>query len=171
MYAYVANNPVMGYDPDGYFSIPFVNEVADFFEKAGNALGEYFGNFSVKEAAFNWLLTQIDGPLPFADIYIATKTLSSLQSISKNQTESSSKTKSKSNAKTKSKSKTSTKNLQKLKDKFLKDNGIDAHGMKDDYKAIPNARYDLYINKDDGYIWIYPKGAQKEGIKTYFKLK
>ncbi len=69
-------------------------------------------------------------------------------------------------------SKTESKNLKKLDDKYLKEKGIDPHSFKKEYGfKKKGSRYDIYLNKDDGYIWIFPRGAQHGGINTYIKIK
>ncbi|EUJ26914.1 polymorphic toxin type 33 domain-containing protein [Listeria cornellensis] len=66
------------------------------------------------------------------------------------------------------KSKTSNPtNIKMAKDNYLKQNGIDAHEVKQDVVGKKNiAQYDIYIDKDTGQLWVYRKGGKGEGIPT-----
>jgi RHS repeat-associated protein len=59
-------------------------------------------------------------------------------------------------------------NFEKIEDKYLKKQGIDAHEIKRDFlgQKAPIARYDLYKEKTTKEIWIFPKGGQGDGIPT-----
>jgi RHS repeat-associated protein len=61
----------------------------------------------------------------------------------------------------------STKNVEKVNDKYLKDNGIDAHELKKEWLGPGrNSDYDIYRNKDNGELIIYKKGGKGDGIRT-----
>lgn len=60
------------------------------------------------------------------------------------------------------------KNIKMLDDKYLKGKGIDAHEIKSEFLG-GNAeikKYDLYVDKDSGQIWIFRKGGKGNGIPT-----
>ncbi|WP_374021051.1 polymorphic toxin-type HINT domain-containing protein [Paenibacillus thiaminolyticus] len=59
-------------------------------------------------------------------------------------------------------------NIQKIDDKYLKKQGVDAHELKKDVlgKRAKIAEYDLYVNKDTREIMVYKKGGKGEGIPT-----
>lgn len=59
-------------------------------------------------------------------------------------------------------------NFNKVKDNYLKNNGIDAHELKKDYleKKAPIAEYDIYVNKDTGELFMFKKGGKGAGIPT-----
>ncbi|WP_339362090.1 polymorphic toxin type 33 domain-containing protein, partial [Vallitalea maricola] len=63
-------------------------------------------------------------------------------------------------------------NIKMAKDRYLKQKGIDAHALKQDFVGKKNiAHYDLYIDKDSGMLWIYRKGGIGEPIPTYEFIK
>ncbi|MCW2481074.1 VENN motif pre-toxin domain-containing protein [Candidatus Symbiopectobacterium sp. NZEC135] len=53
-------------------------------------------------------------------------------------------------------------------DKFLKNNGVDAHQIKKDFLGAKAEikLYDIYVDKDSGQLWIFRKGGKGEGIPT-----
>ncbi len=60
------------------------------------------------------------------------------------------------------------KNSKMLDDKYLKDKGVDAHEIKSEFLGS-NAeikKYDLYVDKDSGQVWIFRKGGKGSGIPT-----
>ena len=59
-------------------------------------------------------------------------------------------------------------NYNKVKDNYLKKNGIDAHELKKDFlgRKAPIAEYDIYVNKDTGELFIFKKGGKGVGIPT-----
>jgi len=59
------------------------------------------------------------------------------------------------------------KNIKMLNDRYLEKNGIDAHELKDELMGYgANSRYDLYLDKDTGQIWIFRKGGKGSGVPT-----
>lgn len=63
-------------------------------------------------------------------------------------------------------------NPVKVSDNVLKKNGYDAHQIKKDYKGSGNnSRYDLYVDKKTGRIWIYGKGGKGVPEPTHIYLK
>lgn len=64
-------------------------------------------------------------------------------------------------------------NPKKVNDSYLKQKGIDAHSVKNDYlgKKAPISRYDLYVDKVTGRIWIYLKGGKGVPIRTDIYIK
>lgn len=65
------------------------------------------------------------------------------------------------------------KNPQKANDKQLKKNGHDAHEIKKEYlgKKAPISKYDLYVDKTTGRIWIYLKGGKGVPTPTDYFMK
>ncbi|MGM3223763.1 hemagglutinin repeat-containing protein [Dickeya zeae] len=59
-------------------------------------------------------------------------------------------------------------NIKVADDKFLKNNGIDAHQIKKDFlgSKAEIKLYDIYVDKDNGQLWIFRKGGKGEGIPT-----
>lgn len=59
-------------------------------------------------------------------------------------------------------------NIKMADDKFLKNNGVDAHQIKKDFlgSKAEIKHYDIYIDKDNGQLWIFRKGDKGEGIPT-----
>lgn len=59
-------------------------------------------------------------------------------------------------------------NYNKVKDNYLKQNGIDTHELKRDMlgRKAPIAQYDIYVNKDTGELFIFGKGGKGVGIPT-----
>ncbi|WP_408949796.1 polymorphic toxin type 33 domain-containing protein [Limnobaculum xujianqingii] len=59
-------------------------------------------------------------------------------------------------------------NIKVADDKFLKNNGIDAHQIKKDFLGAKAEikLYDIYVDKDSGQLWIFRKGGTGEGIPT-----
>ncbi|MCH1939865.1 polymorphic toxin type 33 domain-containing protein [Holdemania massiliensis] len=57
-------------------------------------------------------------------------------------------------------------NYNKVKDNYLKKNGIDAHELKKDFlgRKAPIAEYDIYVDKDTGELFIFKKGGKGVGI-------
>jgi len=64
-------------------------------------------------------------------------------------------------------------NPNKVADKYLKKQGIDAHQLKKDYlgEKAPISQYDIYVDKADGRLWIFRKGGQGSGIPTSDYIK
>ena len=54
--------------------------------------------------------------------------------------------------------------LKKSKDRWLKNNGVDPHELKD---GIGDSRLDIYIDRD-GNIWTLPKDGR--GIQTTLRI-
>lgn len=59
-------------------------------------------------------------------------------------------------------------NIKIADDKFLKNNGVDAHQIKKDFlgSKAEIKHYDIYVDKDNGQLWIFRKGGKGEGIPT-----
>ncbi|WP_229001199.1 polymorphic toxin type 33 domain-containing protein [Photorhabdus aegyptia] len=58
-------------------------------------------------------------------------------------------------------------NIKMADDKYLKQNGIDAHELKSDVVGKKNiSKYDIYVNKETGELWVFRKGGTGEGIPT-----
>ncbi|UNK63082.1 polymorphic toxin type 33 domain-containing protein [Buttiauxella ferragutiae] len=59
-------------------------------------------------------------------------------------------------------------NIKVADDKFLKNNGVDAHQIKKDFLGAKAEikLYDIYVDKDNGQLWIFRKGGKGEGIPT-----
>ncbi|UNK63670.1 polymorphic toxin type 33 domain-containing protein [Buttiauxella ferragutiae] len=59
-------------------------------------------------------------------------------------------------------------NIKVADDKFLKNNGVDAHQIKKDFHGAKAEikLYDIYVDKDNGQLWIFRKGGKGEGIPT-----
>ncbi|MFG1172494.1 hemagglutinin repeat-containing protein [Erwiniaceae bacterium CAU 1747] len=59
-------------------------------------------------------------------------------------------------------------NIKVAEDKFLKNNGFDAHQIKKDFLGAKAEikLYDIYVDKDSGQLWIFRKGGKGEGIPT-----
>ena len=59
-------------------------------------------------------------------------------------------------------------NIKVADDKFLKNNGVDAHQIKKDFLGAKAEikLYDIYVNKNSGQLWIFRKGGKGEGIPT-----
>ncbi len=59
-------------------------------------------------------------------------------------------------------------NIKVADDKFLKNNGVDAHQIKKDFLGAKAEikLYDIYVDKDSGQLWIFRKGGKGEGIPT-----
>ena len=59
-------------------------------------------------------------------------------------------------------------NINKVDDKYLKKNGIDAHELKYDIlgKKAPISQYDIYVDKATGELLIFKKGGKGVGIPT-----
>ncbi|MRT58238.1 hypothetical protein GJV11_19175 [Enterobacteriaceae bacterium RIT693] len=58
-------------------------------------------------------------------------------------------------------------NIKMADDKYLKKNGIDAHELKSEIVGKKNiSKYDIYIDKETGELWIFRKGGTGEGIPT-----
>lgn len=59
-------------------------------------------------------------------------------------------------------------NYEKVKDNYLKQNNIDAHELKKDFlgKNAQISKYDIYVNKDTGELFIFGKGGKGAGIAT-----
>lgn len=52
-------------------------------------------------------------------------------------------------------------------DRYLERLGIDAHALKTDFVGRKNiSRYDIFVKKDTGELWIYLKGGKGEGMPT-----
>jgi len=66
------------------------------------------------------------------------------------------------------KNENSIQNMQKADDKYLKKNDIDAHDVKYDVlgKKASISKYDIYINKATGELFIFLKGGKGVGIPT-----
>ena len=64
-------------------------------------------------------------------------------------------------------------NFDKVNDRYLKKNGIDAHRLKEDVLGGKTriAEYDIYKNKDTGELYIFKKGGKGAGIPTGSYLK
>lgn len=67
-----------------------------------------------------------------------------------------------------SKNSSNSGNYIKVKDKYLKNRGIDAHQLKKDVlgRRAPISEYDIYMDKDTGELFIFRKGGQGVGIPT-----
>ncbi|WP_253260341.1 polymorphic toxin type 33 domain-containing protein, partial [Pectobacterium odoriferum] len=59
-------------------------------------------------------------------------------------------------------------NIKVADDKYLKNNGVDAHQIKKDFlgSKAEIKLYDIYVDKDSGQLWIFIKGGKGEGIPT-----
>ncbi|GKW05202.1 S-type pyocin domain-containing protein [Pectobacterium carotovorum] len=59
-------------------------------------------------------------------------------------------------------------NIKVADDKYLKNNGVDAHQIKKDFlgSKAEIKFYDIYVDKDSGQLWIFIKGGKGEGIPT-----
>ncbi|EOC1339941.1 hypothetical protein ACI09V_003548 [Cronobacter dublinensis] len=59
-------------------------------------------------------------------------------------------------------------NIKVADDKFLKNNGVDAHRIKKDFLGAKAEikLYDIYVDKNSGQLWIFRKGGKGEGIPT-----
>ncbi|WP_083451851.1 hemagglutinin repeat-containing protein [Photorhabdus heterorhabditis] len=58
-------------------------------------------------------------------------------------------------------------NIKMADDKYLKQNGIDAHELKSDVVGKKNiSKYDIYVNKETGELWVFRKGGTGEGVPT-----
>ncbi|MDA5494138.1 VENN motif pre-toxin domain-containing protein, partial [Yersinia intermedia] len=58
-------------------------------------------------------------------------------------------------------------NIKMADDKYLKNNGIDAHALKEDFLGDgKNSNYDIFIDRDSGQLWIFKKGGKGDGIPT-----
>ncbi|WP_331455005.1 polymorphic toxin type 33 domain-containing protein [Yersinia massiliensis] len=59
-------------------------------------------------------------------------------------------------------------NIKVADDKFLKNNGVDAHQIKKDFLGAKAEikLYDIYVDKENGQLWIFRKGGKGEGIPT-----
>ena len=64
-------------------------------------------------------------------------------------------------------------NFDKVNDRYLKKNGIDAHRLKEEVLGGKTriAEYDIYKNKDTGELYIFKKGGKGAGIPTELYLK
>lgn len=58
------------------------------------------------------------------------------------------------------------KDIKLVDDKLLKRSGLDAHRIKDDVVGGNLSKYDIYVDKDTGQLWVYGKGGKGEGIPT-----
>lgn len=58
-------------------------------------------------------------------------------------------------------------NIKVADDKFLKNNGVDAHRIKKDFLGAKAEikLYDIYVDKNSEQLWIVRKGGKGEGIK------
>ncbi|WP_051515133.1 RHS repeat-associated core domain-containing protein, partial [Fervidicella metallireducens] len=57
--------------------------------------------------------------------------------------------------------------IKMVKDNYLKKNGIDAHKLKAEVVGKNNvSKYDIYVDKDTGQLWVYRKKGIGEGIRT-----
>ena len=56
--------------------------------------------------------------------------------------------------------------LVKLTNSQLKELGLNAHEIKNNYVGGKISRYDLYGDKDTGRIYIFQKGGKGQGIAT-----
>ena len=61
-----------------------------------------------------------------------------------------------------------TGNFNKVNDNYLKRKGIDAHEVKKDVlgRKAPISKYDIYVNKDTGELYVFKKGGKGKGIPT-----
>lgn len=59
-------------------------------------------------------------------------------------------------------------NIKVADDKFLKNNEVDVHQIKKDFlgSKAEIKLYDIYVDKDNGQLWIFRKGGKGEGIPT-----
>ncbi|MGM7892214.1 polymorphic toxin type 33 domain-containing protein [Yersinia enterocolitica] len=58
-------------------------------------------------------------------------------------------------------------NIKMADDKYLKNNGVDAHALKADFLGDgKNSNYDIYVDRNSGQLWIFKKGGKGEGIPT-----
>ena len=59
-----------------------------------------------------------------------------------------------------------------VNEKYLKKKGIDAHELKEEIVGKTNiSKYDIYVDKDTGMLWIYRKGGKGEPEPTYEYIK
>ena len=64
------------------------------------------------------------------------------------------------------------KNVKMVNEKYLKKKGIDAHELKEEIVGKTNiSKYDIYVDKDTGMLWIYRKGGKGEPEPTYEYIK
>ena len=59
-------------------------------------------------------------------------------------------------------------NYNKVGNNYLDNRGIDAHEFKKDFlgRKAPISKYDIYVNKDTGELFIFKKGGKGSGIPT-----
>ena len=58
-------------------------------------------------------------------------------------------------------------NIKMADDKYLKNNGVDAHALKEDFLGDgKNSNYDIYVERDSEQLWIFKKSGKGEGIST-----
>ena len=65
------------------------------------------------------------------------------------------------------------KNPNKVDDKYLEKNDIDAHALKREYlgNKASISKYDIYVDKSTGRLWIYLKGGKGTPIPTDYFIK
>jgi len=58
-------------------------------------------------------------------------------------------------------------NIKMADDKYLKNNGVNAHSLKEDFLGDgKNSNYDIYVDRDSGQLWIFKKGGKGDDIPT-----
>ncbi len=62
-------------------------------------------------------------------------------------------------------------NIEQAKDNYLKQKGIDAEELKEEFVGRNGGKYDLFVNKDTGELLIYRKGGIGQGIPTRVFIK
>ena len=59
------------------------------------------------------------------------------------------------------------KDIKMVKDNYLKQKGFDAHEIKESIVGKKNiSKFDIYVDKDTGQLWVYRKGGKGKGIAT-----
>lgn len=59
-------------------------------------------------------------------------------------------------------------NKEKVNDNYLKNKGFDGHKVKEETRGTTKdgSKYDIYVDKDTGQLWVFRKGGKGEGIPT-----
>jgi filamentous hemagglutinin len=53
------------------------------------------------------------------------------------------------------------KNIKMVDEKLLKKNGLDAHQIKDDVVGGNLSKYDIYVDKDTGQLWVWKRRERR----------